>query len=82
MYKTQPSYTPEAKAARIQGTVELTAVVNAAGRAEEITVTRSLDPGLNTNSVLALTQWIFEPGTKDGQPVDVAVTIDINFMLK
>lgn len=82
VYKTQPSYTPEAKAARIQGTVELTAVVNAAGRTEEITVTRSLDPGLNTNSVLALTQWIFEPGTKDGQPVDVAVTIDINFMLK
>jgi TonB family protein len=73
--KIQPSYTEEAKAAKIQGTVELTAVITAAGRAEEITVTRSLDPGLDTNSILSLAQWTFEPGTKDGQPVDVSVAI-------
>ena len=82
VYKTQPSYTEEAKAAKIQGTVGLSAVINAAGRAEEITVTRSLDPGLDTNAILSLTQWTFEPGTKDGQPVDVGVAIDFNFQLK
>jgi len=82
VYKTQPSYTEEAKAAKIQGTVGLSAVINAAGRAEEITVTRSLDPGLDTNAILSLTQWTFEPGTKDGQPVDVGVAIEFNFKLK
>jgi len=82
VYKTQPSYTEEAKAAKIQGTVGLSAVINAAGRAEEITVTRSLDPGLDTNAILSLTQWTFEPGTKDGQPVDVGVAIEFNFKLQ
>jgi len=82
VYKTQPSYTEEAKAAKIQGTVGLSAVINAAGRAEEITVTQSLDPGLDTNAILSLTQWTFEPGTKDGQPVDVGVAIEFNFKLQ
>jgi hypothetical protein len=26
-------------------------------------------------------QWDFQPGTKDGQPVNVAATIEINFRL-
>jgi TonB family protein len=80
--KVNPSYTPEAKAARIQGTVTLTMVVDALGRADDIQVTKSLDPGLDANAVGAVSQWLFKPGTKDGQPVDVAVTIEINFKLQ
>jgi TonB family protein len=81
-YKVEPSYTPEAKEAKIQGGVVITLVVNAQGRADDIKVTRSLDPGLDTNAVAAVSQWLFKPGTKDGQPVDVAVTIEINFKLQ
>ena len=80
-YKVEPSYTPEAKAAKIQGTVTLTLVVNSLGRADDIQVTKSLDPGLDANAVAAVSQWLFKPGTKDGQPVDVAVTIEVNFRL-
>jgi protein TonB len=78
----EPSYTPEAKEAKIQGAVVLTAVVNAQGRADDIKVTQSLDPGLDANAVAAVSQWLFKPGTKDSQPVDVAVKIEINFKLK
>lgn len=81
-YKVQPSYTPEAKAAQIQGGVVLNLVVNAQGRADDIKVTQSLDPGLDANAVAAISQWLFKPGMKDGQPVDVAVTIEVNFKLK
>jgi len=80
-YKVEPSYTPEAKEAKIQGTVKLNLEVNAQGRAEDIKVTQSLDPGLDANAVAAVSQWLFKPGTKDGQPVDVAVAIEINFRL-
>ena len=79
--KVEPAYTPEAKEAKIQGGVVITAVINAEGRPEEITVTKSLDPGLDANAALAVAQWIFAPGTKDGRPVDVGVTIEINFKL-
>ena len=56
--------------------------MNSLGRADDIQVTRSLDPGLDANAVGAVSQWLFKPGTKDGQPVDVAVTIEINFKLQ
>jgi TonB family protein len=82
VYKVNPSYAPEPKAAKIQGTVTITAVVNAQGRADDIRVIRSLDPQLDANAVAAVSQWQFKPGTKDDQPVDVAVTIEINFKLQ
>lgn len=81
-YKVQPEYTQEAKDAKIQGTVVLSLVANSVGRAEDIQVTRSLDPGLDANSIAAVSQWLFKPGTKNGQPVDVAVTLEINFRLQ
>ena len=81
-YKVNPEYSPEAKAAKIQGTVTLTLVVDTLGRADDIQVTKSLDPGLDANAVGAVSQWLFKPGTKDGQPVDVGVTIEVNFKLQ
>ncbi len=80
--RVNPSYTDEAKTAKIQGTVGISAVVNAQGHAEEIQVTKSLDPGLDASAVGAISQWVFNPGTKDGQPVDVAVMIEVNFKLQ
>jgi TonB family protein len=80
-YRENPSYTPEAKEAKIQGTVTLTLVVNSLGRPDDIKVTQSLDAGLDANAVAAVSQWLFAPGMKDGKPVDVAVTIEVNFKL-
>jgi len=81
-YRVDPSYTEEAKQAKIQGTVGLSLVVNTQGRPDDIQVTQSVDTGLDLNAVAALSQWLFKPGTKDGQPVDVAVKIEVNFKLK
>lgn len=80
-YRVEPSYTPEAKEGKIQGTVKLSLVVNSQGRADDIKVTQSLDPGLDANAVAAVSQWLFKAGSKDGQPVDVAVAIEVNFRL-
>jgi TonB family protein len=55
--------------------------VNSQGRADDIKVTQSLDPGLDANAVAAVSQWLFKAGSKDGQPVDVAVAIEVNFRL-
>ena len=82
VYRVNPGYTDEAKAAKIQGTVGLSAVVTAQGRAEDIRVTKSLDPGLDVNAIGAISQWLFKAGTKNGQPVDVAVMIEVNFKLQ
>ncbi len=52
--KSEPSYTTQAKHAGIQGVVLLTVVIGLDGRASDIHVSRSLDPGLDRNAVGAL----------------------------
>jgi len=81
--EVKPSYTAQAIAARIQGTVLMSAVVLADGTVGEVTVVRSLDTvyGLDAQAVSAVKQWLFNPGQKDGVAVAVRVTIEITFTL-
>ena len=82
LQKVDPAYTKEATAAKIQGPVILTVVVGSDGVARDIQVKQSLDPGLDANAIVAVQQWKFQPGTKDGQATDVKATIEVNFKLK
>jgi len=81
IYKVEPQYTEEARAAKYQGTVLLFVEVQADGTAANIRVVRSLGLGLDEKAIEALRQWRFKPGTKDGVPVPVAATIEVNFRL-
>jgi TonB family protein len=82
--QVKPEYTPEARAAKIQGTVLLSAVVLENGTVDDVAVIRSLDTkyGLDGQAVKAATQWLFSPGMKDGKPVAVKVTIELAFTLR
>jgi TonB family protein len=81
VFKFEPEYTQEARDARIEGTVVLGVVVDVDGRASEIEVARSLDAGLDRNAVEAVRKWRWKPGTKEGKPVRVNATIQVNFKL-
>ena len=82
--QVQPQYTSEAMANRIEGKVGLSTVVLPDGKVGEVKVIRSLDSvyGLDEAAVKAMKQWEFKPGTKDGKPVAVRVSIDMAFTLK
>jgi periplasmic protein TonB len=81
VYSEAPKYTPEAMRAKIQGSVYLEAVVLASGRVGNVRVTRSLDPtfGLDQEAIKAAKLWRFSPATSQGVPVDVYVTLIIDF---
>jgi TonB family protein len=64
------------------GTVVLQAVIKKNGTVDIIRVVRGLPLGLTDNAIQALKQWQFKPGTKDGQEVDIAVNVEINFNLQ
>ncbi|HUE86531.1 MAG TPA: energy transducer TonB [Vicinamibacterales bacterium] len=82
--EVKPHYTPGAMRAKIQGTVWMTVVVLASGAVGDVTVVKSLDEehGLDQQAVDATRQWEFEPGTREGKPVPVEVTIEMTFTLK
>jgi TonB family protein len=77
-----PKFTADALERRIQGVVWLEAVVRRDGRAGDVRVQRSLDPGLDEQAILALRQWVFEPGRLGSTPVDVLVSVVIEFWIR
>ena len=81
--EVRPRYTNDALLHRIQGTVVLELVVTSDGRPTQIKVVRSLDPeGLDDQAVAAVEQWRFEPGRLAGTPVDVLVTVMLDFWIR
>ncbi len=79
--KKDPEYTEVARAAKYQGTVLLGVEIGPDGLARNIHVIRSLGLGLDEKAVEAIQQWRFRPGQKDGEPVTVAASIEVNFKL-
>lgn len=80
--EVKPKYTADAMRRKVEGTVEVDAVILADGTVGDVTVKRSLDPDLDEEAVRATKQWRFRPGTKDGNPVAVQVFIELTFTLK
>jgi TonB family protein len=80
--KVEPQYTKKAAKNKIQGMAVLSVVINADGQPQDIRVIRKLDPGLDQKAIEAVRQWTFEPATRNGQPVAVQATVEVNFQLK
>jgi periplasmic protein TonB len=80
----KPEYTSAAMRAKVQGTVEVQAVVNPDGTVGEARIVRSLDDrfGLDEKAIEAVRQWRFRPGVKGGRPVPVLVLIELTFTLR
>jgi TonB family protein len=77
-------YTPEARAAGIEGVVWVEVIVLPDGTVgDDVKVARSLDKkfGLDEQAVNASKQWTFSPATKDGKPVAALATIEQHFKL-
>ncbi len=79
--RVEPEYTPEARAAGLQGSVVLYLDVSSAGEVEKAQVIQRLGLGLDEKAIEAAKQWRFTPGTKDGQPVKVAQSAEVSFHL-
>ncbi|MGE0043044.1 MAG: energy transducer TonB [Vicinamibacterales bacterium] len=82
--EVKPQYTADAMRAKVQGTVWLECVVMPDGTVGDVKVIRSLDPvfGLDQEAIKAARNWRFVPGTRQGEPVPVIITIELTFTLR
>jgi len=78
--KIQPEYPTIAKAARIQGSVVLSAVISKTGEIENL-VLISGHPMLVPAAIKAVQQFRYRPFLLNGEPVEVETTITVNFQL-
>ena len=78
-----PSYSDQARAAKVSGIVILHLIVTAEGHASNIQVKRSLGYGLDENAIQAVEDWRFTPAVDpDGKPVPVWTDVEANFRVK
>jgi periplasmic protein TonB len=81
-YMPKAEYTDEAVKVKIQGSVELLAVVTADGRVQDPHVAKGLGFGLDEKAVEAVRTWRCTPARgPDGKPAAVRVLIEATFSL-
>jgi periplasmic protein TonB len=76
-----PQYTEEARRAKKQGMCTLWLIVDSTGRPRDIRVVRGLGFGLDEKALEAVRNWRFQPALKDGKPVDVQISVEVEFHL-
>jgi len=81
IHESRPSYSKEAKKAKIAGTELLGLVVGKDGEPSNIRVIKSLGYGLDEKAIDAVKKWRFKPSTFNGEPVNVDIRIEIEFRL-
>jgi len=80
IYRLQPIYPPLARQARVQGVVELRAIISKAGTIENLVVVRG-HPMLATAAIEAVRQWRYRPYLLNNDPIEVETEITVNFLL-
>jgi TonB family protein len=80
LHKVPPVYPLEAKKARIQGNVELEAIIGKTGEVENLRVI-SGPATLQQSALDAVHQWTYKPFLLNGSPVEVKSTINVTYTL-
>jgi TonB family protein len=78
--KVQPIYPEQARQARIQGTVRMSAIISKTGDVVDIEVTEG-PIELVVSAVNAVRQWKYRPYLIKGEPVEVDTQLTVNYTL-
>lgn len=80
--EVQAPYPREARDAGIEGKVVMVVAVGADGRVKRARVVKGLGHGLDEAARDAMKQFVFRPGTLDGQPTEMEIRYSYTFVLE
>jgi TonB family protein len=80
--RVEPVYPLVALHARMPGVVVLQCVIDKTGRIRDVHVVRSSFGAFDQPAIDAVQQWLFSPGTLNGQPVDVIFELTVRFEVR
>jgi TonB family protein len=81
VYAPEAEFSDEARRQKYQGVCMISVVVDAHGNPRNLRVIRPLGMGLDEKALAAVRGYRFKPGTKDGKPVPVTITVEVDFRL-
>jgi len=77
----EPEFSEQARQSKYQGTNTVGLIIDETGGVRKIWIVSPLGYGLDRRAVEAVSQWRFQPATKDGQPVAVEIAVEVDFHL-
>lgn len=81
LYSPEPEFTDAARSRKFQGVVGLNVIIDRTGKVRNVRIVHPLGMGLDDNAVATVSTWRFAPAQREGQPVAVAVYIEVDFHL-
>jgi TonB family protein len=81
IYKVDPPYSEEARVAKYSASVLIQLVVGTDGSPTNLKVVKPAGFGLDDCALVTISKWKFKPGEKNGSPVPVHATVEVNFRL-
>jgi TonB family protein len=81
IHYVEPEFSASSKEAFVEGVVKVSTIVTTEGTVSSCQVVRGLNAEEDKTAIKAVKLWRFQPGTKDGKPVNVRVTVEIEFHL-
>ena len=79
--QVDPEFSEEARKAKFSGNVLVYLIVDEFGNPTHVRIERGVGMGLDEKAVEAVKQYKFKPATKNGKPVKVDLSIEVNFQI-
>jgi TonB family protein len=81
VYLPEPEFSEAARKAKFQGVVSLSTVIDTSGTISDMKIERGLGLGLDEEAFDCVKKWRFTAPTKNGEPVNVRMHIEVDFHL-
>jgi TonB family protein len=81
IYAPEAEFSDEARRSKYQGVCLISIIVDTHGNPQNPRVVQRLGMGLDEKAIEAIRRYKFKPGTKDGKPVPVLITIEVDFRM-
>ena len=80
-YQIDPEFSEDARKEKQSGNVEINLIVGTDGLPRDLRPVCTDWPSFTEKALEAVRQWRFQPGTKDGKPVQVEIHVEVEFHL-
>ena len=81
IHTVEAEFSELARKKKVQGAVLISLTVNEQGLPTELNVERGVGWGLDEKALQAVSQYRFQPATKDGKPVPAKINVEVMFKL-
>jgi TonB family protein len=81
LYQPEPEFSDAARRRNFQGVLGLNIIIDKTGQVSRVSLVRPLGLGLDENAANTVRTWRFDPAKHNGEPVAVAVYVEVSFHL-